>query len=367
MNRIALPILAGLLAASSPAQQVAHCIVLVRCGVTDIVLNAPLVDGILADPGCFERLKKVHGDTLSHAQFRAQMPVAHLPGTFQVHVEASLYASGEWTADREAASIAAIAAHLQASLDRLLFADPQAHLRAREADLAEQLAKATAEQTNLAAGAVTAQRADATVARQSEALDQQLVAARVELATEQSAADHLEQLRDKNTRQRDQLTAKAEQLLREKVDLEVRLAALAEQAKDLADPSTEQRARLDALRAEANKVEAEIRPRREAFDRTQEQLADSKHMLSVVLEQMPASALSMNRARARLLSLTEERKALDEQRAGVAALMREAKLAQLAADRLGSEIAAAQTQLGLVRSKLSQLEPVRCEVLRSAR
>lgn len=365
MNRRPFPplLLAAALATTVLPAQIhpVRCIVLVHAGIGDIVLNAPLVSSLLDDEACRARLTTALGQAPTSVRWAVDLPVAHQPGTFQVHVEATAYVGGEWTTAREDALIDAVHTHLQTCMDRLLYTEPRDRLRARLEELTTVMTKAAAERRELLARSTAAERARSTLLSQQDALEQQLVATRVDLATEQSAAVRLDQLQATNLKRREELREQLTRAAREIADLQQQLLLFTNKiAQNDAKGSV-----LETLRADAQKLEAAVRQRRDEQGRVEDQLQDAQRLLTVVLEQMPTIAIATHRAEARLQSLMDEQRRLAERGAEVEQRARQAADAALAADRLGGEIAAAEAQLAIVRSKLAQLEPVRCEVLRS--
>lgn len=366
MNRSFLPPLlvaaAGLGSTRLPAQiHPVRCIVLVHAGVSDVVPNAPLLASLLDAPAGRERLATALGERPSDIEWKVELPTPHSQGTFQVHVQTTAYVAGEWTTAREDALIAAVQEHLQVCMDRLLHTEPRDRLRARQEELMTTLAKAAAERRELLARAAFAERAHAALLQQRNTIEQQLVATRIDLATEQSAAARLDQLQTASLRRREelreQITKAAQQIAELQQELETFAAKIAH--------NDTKASVLDALRADARRLEASVRQRRDEQARADDQLQDAQRMLTVVLEHMPTTAIATQRAEARLQSLVAEQKRLDDRVAELEQSSRQAGDAELAAERLGGEIAAAEAQLAIVRTKLAQIEPVRCEVMRS--
>ncbi|MBL8750559.1 MAG: hypothetical protein JNK78_15475 [Planctomycetes bacterium] len=370
MNLRSLPPLFGVavctIAASLPAQiHPVRCIVLVRAGASDVVLNAPLVVSLLDEDKSRERLTHVFGEAPTNVTWKVELSTGQPPGTFQIHVETTAYVGATWTPTLEQAVNSAVHAHLEARLERLLYSEPRERWLAQQDELVTRLTRASAQQKELAARSAAAERETASVARALEFLDQQFTAARVDAATEEAALAQLEQLQMTHARRRDQLREQLQHADAVRQDHEIQLSALSRQADAAArDPSID-RARRDALQDELRKLQADAQMQRAVQERAQEQLQDAQRMLSVVLEQQPTTALAAHRARARMQSLAEEQKRLEQRRVEVEQRAQRAGDDAIAAERLGSEIAACEAQLTIVRGRLAQLEPVRCELLGS--
>ena len=89
-THFALSLVAVLLAGPATAQESPESlrgILLAQFGPGDLVLNKPLLDAIASELACVAELQKALGEALASVRsIVTDLPVAHLAGTFQIHL-----------------------------------------------------------------------------------------------------------------------------------------------------------------------------------------------------------------------------------------------------------------------------------------
>jgi hypothetical protein len=368
-TRSRLPLFFALaLAATAPAQEdrSLSATVLVRCGPGDVVLNADLVEAIVQDPAVEAAVRKAAGAGLT--RFRGigvSLPAAHLAGTYQVEFTIDLQGTGEWTRETKDQIVDVVDKQLEKRLSALLYEGPMRLLAERRAELADRHAKLLGEHAALRARAERGDAEAETVHKLGETLEQQFVAARLELATEQRANEYLEKLRAEHGDRRDSLRRDREHIDAQHEQLQAELAVLNQRIMIYpANGTNQQQAELAALRDQLAALQAKLQEQTRSQHRVTAALADVEDVLSRTLEQLPASTLVMQRARARLDSLEAERKTLEARAAQCAAQRAEAAQFAAQAEQLQIDVTVCRTLLTEVQGKLGRLEPVRCELLR---
>lgn len=362
--RFVLPLLGAALAMPSLAQQLDLGVLVVQHGPGDLVLNAPLLDAIANEPQCVDAVRKALGDNAgSLAGVATQLPAPHPAGTFQVHIVARLVC----TEQQRDVIVDAIVAHMRQRLDQMLFAQPAEQCKKRRDELTGHLADLLTRRAEMQARIDAATIAGSEVAQRRSALEQQLVGARLDLATQQRAHEQLEKLRAQYADLREQVRAEEQRLSvdhkqnRQRYELiEVKMRDLAEPAK--ADPTKAEEVK--RLRVVYDDISAALTAASQQTDIVHEKANDVQRMLTVILEQMPTNMLDLQRAHARLDALAAEQKQLQELAAAAARARTDAAHFDTQAERVAIEISVTKTMLIEIEGKLARLQPVRYELLR---
>lgn len=356
-------ILAALAAAMpSPAQN--HvlergAVVLLQFGAGDLVLNEPLTTAIVNEPACRQALEQAFGDALrSVRQIRTLLPAPHLAGTFQIHVEVGLLLRVEPTEQQATQAVDLVLDHLRRRLETMLYSRPQAELQQQRDELRARHAAVVMRRSELGGRQEAAAGDAAALRKQRTTLAEQLLEARLHVATEERAAEHLLRLRAEHADRRNQLRAELEQRAAAVAELQARLDPLRQKAIAPHDTSG-----LERVRAEIADLDAQLRARRAAVDAAQEALRDAQSLLGVVLEQLPGNAMCQQKANSRLETLTHEQKKLEEAMAVASKVEAEAARLQIEAEQLQIEASVCTTMLVEVQGKLARLRPLGWQVL----
>ena len=362
-SHLPLAMVVALAALPLPAQELddvyLKAVLLVQFGPGDLVLNSALLEAMTNEPSCLHDLKRALGDALVDVQrIEVQLPAAHLAGTFQLHVVPTLTIKGQWSDQQRDIAIDTIVAHLKRRLDEVLYDEPTRQLTTRRDELLRRHADLQGQRAVLVARAEAATANMATLQRQREALEQQLLATRLEVATETRGKEHLEKLHAESTAHREEVQA---EIVRQNMDLITLQRRLNDLSRRLETAPKDEN---EKLRTEVGAIPDELQAKRTAIDHFKEVAADQQRMHAVVLEQLPASALATLRANARLQSLSEEGKALEERLAKAAAERAQAGHYEAEAERLQIDIAVGRTLLTEIQGKLARLQPVHYELLR---
>ena len=362
------PLFSLALAAAAVAQEdrSLSATLLMRCGPGDLVLNADIVEAIVMDPEVEAGVRKVAGAVLTNFRgIGVNLHGGHLAGTYQVEFTIDLQGTGEWPRETKDQVVDVVANHLGKRLSALFFDGPMRVLTERRAELSDRHTKLLTEHAALSARAASAEPESETVRKLTETLEQQAVAARLDLATEQRANEYLEKLRadhraqrDALRREREPIDAQYEQMQRELADLTGRITSYGQSS------TNEQQSELAKLRDQYGAVQSKLNEMLRTQNRIGASLADAEGMPARTLEQLPESTRAMQRARARLASLDGERTALERRAEACAAKRAEAAQFAAQAEQLQIDITVCRSLLTEVQGKLGRLEPVRCELLR---
>ena len=370
MNRFVLPFALATALTALPAQQREFGgVLLVRHGAGDLVLNKPLLDALLREPALEARLRELTTDRGHPIPVHSDLPAAHLPGTFQVHLRGTMIAA-EWDAAQAERALDATVAHLHQRLSFLLHDQPRAELEARAKELRQQCEelgarRARRQQQREAA----AERVASLEARLREA-ERELQAVRIDIATDDRAAQQLQQLAREHRQRREELAAAHARKAGRVRSLEEQLAHLSQQVQDLeaalrqGTDTAGLENRLANLRRDAGKVADQLDQLRAEREAALREAADAERVLAAALEQLPATTLALQRARVRAASLEAQHHA----DADALAAARDEAARQFAAGE-GAEqdvidLTVHRALLTEVQGKLARLEPVRFELLR---
>jgi hypothetical protein len=362
---VSLALLAATSAVPLPAQQQLRATLLLTGPAGDVVLNAPLLDAILAETACHEAVRKAVPDVTRVFDVRAQSSVAHLPGAFQAELTADVGVKAALSADARGKVLDTIVGHLMQRLDATVVREPREQLAARLNELLQRQHEVVARHAALRTQVDAADERLRTARERHAAITAQLTEARITLVTEQGASAHLRALRDELTNARSKRRMELEQLTEEHAVHEARAQDIAQQVRAAEDrPAAGPREDLAKLRLELQSRTAAVRGRTLALDAAREQLADGQRVLSIVLEQLPVSELAVRRAEARtgaLLAQREQQDALlaetEKQRAALAGSHAEA-------EQLGIETTVLRSLLAEAQGKYARLFPLRVQVLR---
>lgn len=371
MNRRLVPVatlLATTLAmASLPAQQ-EHAVVftlLLQVPPGDIVLNQPLVDALLGEPELHTALATAFGDGYESIRTAsARLPAPHAAGTFQVHVGLVLVGKSPFDDAARARATDTVVAHLRSRLEAMLVTEPGQRLRERRAELGDRMQMLQREQSALVETKETARALLAETQRKSDVVSEQLVAARIELATAQSTQHRLERMQQDQTRRRDELGRERDALAGERARLRDRLATVEAMLAELQGSVHGKREEIDARRAELAAIAAEDRVLGMKVDTANERVGDVVRILVAVLEQVPTQALQVQRAEARIAALQKELDAGPSPEAEAAARER-LQASEASLDRLSIHLAVTKTLLTEVEGQLARIQPLQCRLLRA--
>ncbi|MBL8735952.1 MAG: hypothetical protein JNL12_05935 [Planctomycetes bacterium] len=330
----------------------------------DIVLNKPLLDALLGEPDLHDALKAAFGDAFgSIRETDATLPAPHMAGTFQVHVWLRLAGMSPFGDAERARVTDTVVAHLCSRLEAMLVTEPSKRLLERRDQLGARMQLLQREQAALVDDKEQAILL-AEKQRRSEAVAEQLTAARIELATALSTQQRLDRMQNEHTQLRDKLGQERDEVLELRKRLRIRLDALESTLAELQRSSHAKREEVDARKAELAAIAAEDQALGKKIDATNERTGDIDRILVAVLEQVPAQALAVQRAEARLAALQQELKAAPSPEAE--ALVRERMHADTAKlERLSIDLAVTKTLLTEVEGQLARLQPMQWRLLRS--
>lgn len=354
--------LLALTAASEVAPAQKHpltAVVIARCGPTDIVLNQQLVNALLLEPGVARNLTT----TFDH-EFRGiesvsvEIPASHGPGTFQLHIWCELTMTGSWDDKKRKKATTAIVKHLRSRLDDMLYESPLMQLSERRDRLRQQHLNLSANLLEVSAQIDHANHLQTVANKQLEEIREQLLAARLAVATEKHVREHLAKSREQNVDMRDILRKSNQKARREH-------EVLTQGLNDLVQDRAKARDRDSAkeLTAKINRLSGQLDQIFDGITQRTELAADLQNMLTVILEQLPTSELTLQRAQARLASLLETVAELEARQ--VRAVKGAAKNSKLAVKAAHMQIDSQVTreQLLELEAQLSRIRPVRYEVL----
>ncbi|MGC3970495.1 MAG: hypothetical protein QM775_25105 [Pirellulales bacterium] len=351
-----LPCLFALAARAAPAQApVATVTVVVQGAATDVVLNRPLVAAIVNEPACKAAVAAA-APAVGEVSLDAGLPATHAAGTFQIEVQLSC--GKAVAADVRSKAIDAVVAHLLARLDAMLVEQPRQALATRCAELAAHHRDLQGRLAELRARGADAPAQLEACHRRAQEAQAQLASAELELAIEERTREQLELLRREHEAMRTECGDRLDDLVRHKLDADGRVAALAAKAADLGRRPDADAQVLAKLQDELRERTAQVQSVSHAIEQANARTADVQRMLSVVLEQVPANTLALQRARVRLEVFKKQLQDVEEQRvvAGKAAY----EAAQLAArsEEIAIDLSVVKTLLLEGQSKLARLAPL---------
>ncbi len=366
MNRRSCAPLFAALAAALPipaqARQPldAEAVVILNFGAGDLVPNEPLTTAIANEQACVQALEQAFGDTLLGVRrINTYLPASHLAGTFQIHVDVGLDLRIEPSEKEKTQAIDLVLEHLRSRLEAMLYSQPQAELQQRRDELRARHAEMILRRSEALARRDAASGEAAALRKQYASLAEQLLEARLHVATEERAAEHLLRLRAEHTDRRNKLQAEAEERATAVAELQARLDQLYQKARGPKDDPG-----LERVRAEIADLDAQLRARRAAVDAAQEALRDARSVLGVVLEQLPGNAMCQQKANSRLETLTLEQKKLEDALVVASKVEAESARQQIEAEQLQIEASVHTTLLIEVQGRLARLRPLGWQVLR---
>lgn len=367
-TRSLLPCLVtSVLAAGLPAQATQEvsfgATVVVHFGSADPAPNL-LVSAILKEPEVEADVCKVVGST---AQWRG-IGVFGTPPTatsYQFTFLVNLMGSNELPRATQDAIVDAVFGHLARRVIELTYEEPRRLLQQREAELAARHEQLTRDHAELRARTGRTDEELAALRKLADVVAHDLQLVQLDLATEEHATRFLEKARAEQVDVRAQLRARkatvdalATGQLRRLENLNTRLRSPG------AQPTPAEQAEQKALGEELRALQEELAITRREQTQLDEALADVQDQLTRNLEQLPTSALALQRARARVAALEERQKQLDGRRNDAMAMLQQGAEVTARAELVRIDLDVCRTLLTEVRTRLGRLEPMRCQLLR---
>ena len=366
-TRCSLPwLLATALAGGLPAQESKDvsvgASVVVQFGNTDPGLD-PLVGTILQEPEVETAVRKIVGPTVvwEHVGTSGTLRANSYHEKFLVN----LRGPSELPLATQDAIIDAVFGHLARRLTELTYDEPRRLLQQREAELAARHEQLTREHAELRARTSRTDEELAALRKLAEVVAHDLQLVQLDLATEEHATRFLEKARAEQVDVRAQLRerkatvdALATGQLRRLESLNTRFRSPGPQ------PTPAEQAEQKALGGELRTLQEELAGTRREQTQLDENLADVQDQLTRNLEQLPTSALALQRARARLAALEDRQKQLDGRRNDAMAMLQQGAEATARAELVRIDLDVCRTLLTEVRTRLGRLEPMRCQLLR---
>lgn len=332
-------------------------VMLIRCGPTDIILNQPLLEALLSERKLKERFEETFGENFSGITHRnAKLPAAHAAGTFQVHLTIGATITGEWDTTMRKKGLEVVIDHLQNRLNHMLYEQPYRRLRDRRAELQQRHVKMSAHAAELQNRLEQSQQRSAQTQARYEALQNELHAARLDVATEEYVQRHLAQTRDENVQLRDHLRSEIANKTGERDEASNDLLSLINRNAEATDNK--------ALNATIKKLRERLKSAESGIAKWQELVGDVQSLLTVILEQLPMSELKLHRTKARVSSLEKASKELAKERQRVHAdsERRQHLIVEIEHSNIDRQVV--RQQLLDVERQLARMAPVRYELLR---
>lgn len=347
---------------SAPAQErVVSTILIIRCGPTDIILNQPLLEALLMEPGATVCLKKEFGDDFKQINaVNALMPVSHNTGTFQVHMTCKAWITGTWNEERREKATKAFVSHVKQRLNDILYEAPLTDLSERRVRLRQSHLNISGQLLAVNAEINQANQRATTAASQFTELNKELLATKLAVATEEHVREHLDKAREQNVATRDGLRKSSQKTARGRNELSNELRELVTRRSVANDKSLDKKltARINQLQSQLDEISA-------GLARWTELTADVQNMLTIILEQLPISELALQRARARLASLQDSMADLHARQQMIAQDAAKGPNHGIAAAHLQIDSQVTREQLLEVEAQLARIRPVRYEVLQT--
>jgi len=346
------------IAATAPAQE-RHVsgVMIIRCGPSDIILNQHLLEALLHEAKLTDRMKRAFGESFSGITHRtAGMPAAHAAGTFQVHLNIGAKIGGDWDAKQSKKALDVVIKHLEDRLDHMLYEQPYRRLRDRRAELQQRHVKMSARLAELHTRIQRSQQLSERTEERYEAIQNELHAARLDLATEEHVQRHLAETRDENVHLRNHLRGEIADKSSERDQVNNELLAFVARAAKAGDQKS--------MNATIKKLQKRLKSAESGIAKWQELVGDVQSLLTIVLEQLPMSELQLHRTRARVNSLEKAGKDLSKQheRAALDAEKRQHFRAEIEHAEIDRQVV--RQQLVEVEGQLARMAPVRYELLR---
>jgi len=343
---------------SDPEREV-QAQVLLHTGPTDLQVNEALLDRILAEKGLTTALAKKVGTAYRDCSSSfVNLRQSRVSGSYQFDLELTVTVAGDWDDEVQDRCVDAATSHLRRRLSEVLIDEPYMVRDERRQQLERRhasLQKRTLElKMQLERSANDLERAR----RNRRQIEEQLLEARLDEATEANAKRHLAKLRDQNTELRDQLNrdiAEHEAKLEDLRNLQVELGARIHGAKE-----NERK----ELQARIKKAAAQVGEAGRGIDRWRELRGTVNAMLFKIVDQLPTIELQWSRARARLDSLEKAREDAEVHLA--VALEKERERASLSVDlqQLEIDLEVTRKELAGIRARMGTMQPLRMQVLR---
>ena len=295
----------------------------------------------------------------------------HSADYFQMHLLVQLTAARPLEPAERKGAIDAIVDVATRRLDALLYQGPaerlskqRDQLRIRMEQLAVERAEHLGDSEDLAAAANSLQG-------RRDSLQAQRLETRQTLATETRLHEYLVEQRAIYRKAQEELRDRYQHLDGKVAELEARVAELGSQVAELGgrQPADSQAAKetaaaIQGLQAQLRSVEAERRGFTVERDRLQQTAQEELRIQTVSLEQLPQTAITLQRARARQDSLDQEDKQLAVEAAELKARARSAMVREAAAEQLLVDQTITRELLAEVQGKLARLTTVQVDLLR---
>ena len=344
-----------------PAQRPVTATTLVQFPPGVLTLNAPLLDALLAEPAVAELVHTVVPD-LGPTLITVADVVQHPSGQCQFTLRFDV---GGPKPDGVPRLLQALRDQLQERLEDLV-RDQREQLDARRKELADRLQRLELERTEVDVRLDDARNhRDAAVAR-ARAMDEELAATAVALATEERTAELLARMRHELETARGEAAAQRNAAQRDLGQIDTRLREVSLQLKGAeANPAAQP---TDALRAAGEEVaklattKSELAARHE---QAEARCADATSMLTLVLERLPQHSIELQRLQARRMALQQQRDAAASTVAKASEEMGIAGEQRGRAERLATDAKATAAALAEVQGQLVRLHPVVVRLLRS--
>lgn len=362
-----LPLFAALvLGALAPAQQPglsARIVVDFAVGVPSPAETIPL---LLHEDALREAIQKGQG---SAAPFRGirTFPAHDQPGQCQVSFVAEFGGDQELAPEARDRVLEAVAAHLQQRLDEQIYREPAQRLQHRVQELLLDREHATRECAELQARADDLEAAAQRQRARADEVDRQRLAVQIELATEQRACEFLEKRRLDLQKQRAELRDQRNARNLERLDVENETRRLNQEILGkTARPGAadEASAELKDLRARLDRQNQRLTGLQPELARLDQDLADLQDQLTRTAEQLPPSALALQRARARAETLEAVGAELQKQQDVLRAQRADGARSAARLEQLHLDLDVGKQVLAELQQRLSRLEPVRVRVVR---
>lgn len=355
---LTLPLLAALSAVSTVAAQ--EFVLIVRVGAGDLELNTSLARAIANEPEVEAAVRKRAGDQfVEWSRVGVDIPSSHGAGTFQLHLSLDLVLKETPDSKQSAALVDAARKHIEKRIGFLFYEEPIIQLSERRAELTARLAELMAKHAICIDQSDSVDEEGASLARAGDVLNQRLVETRLELATEEQAYELLQKMRENHRAERDACRNSSNEIDQKFARLQTRIQRLDNRIPTLKkvraiEDLQEQLGLMNTQAAELESQRAQVAAR----------ALDLQQTLASVLEKLPTSSLTLQRARTRLQGLESELKN-HQKRCRAAAEHRERAFSgRVDSEGLAIEIGVCKKLLAEVQTKLARMQPVRFQVLR---
>lgn len=337
-------------------------VIMVRCGPSDIVLNEGIAEALLNQASTRDRLQKKFGKAFSEIQeIDATFYGGHAKGTYQIDVNCSIGLGGTWNAEKAKIAKRALTDHLQGQLSEMLYIRPLAELSKQREELQIRMVELQRARQEVSADDSDLGREATRLRLQHDLLLQKLLDVELEVATEEHARDHLAKMRTENLQIRADLRKSIATSDKNSQELQVALrivrTKLAQAQMQKPTPVTAK------ATAQADDLDERLAQVRLNLSSWQERAGDVQNLLTLVLEKLPITELTLQRSRARQLSLKTRLARNQEASARLASRIAKSSQRAVARHRLDIDLQVAQERLLEVERQVARMQPVRCRQL----